>query len=81
MQLSDQTIAEETERRFAKENHVHSIYICQFSPKDVVYVSAKIYHRGDLSDVREIRSCHQTSLSDALRELMRACDIANESSK
>jgi hypothetical protein len=78
MQLSDQTLADETERRLAKENFVHSIYIRQFSPKDVVYASAQIYHRGNESDVREIRSCNQTSLSSALRELLRACDIANE---
>lgn len=78
MQVSDQTLASETERRLTKENHVHSIYIRQFSPKDVVYVTAKIYYRGDEGDVREIRSCDQTSLSAALKELLRACDLANE---
>ena len=78
MQLSDETIAEQLTRRLVDDNYVHSLYVRQFSPRDVVYVSAKIYHRGARDDVREIRTCSATSLQEAMMELLRACDVANE---
>lgn len=57
-------------------NHVFSVYLVQFAPRDVVYAAAKYYHQGDLSDVREIRVVHAKSWDVTIAELLRAIDIA-----
>ena len=77
MQLSDRTIADAITQRALADNHVFSLYTVQFSPRDVVYVAAKFYHRGNTANVREVRSASSKSWPDAIVDLLRALDLAN----